>query len=129
MYVVLLNISQFRHPYLDKITFVIVLFRLPYSVTVIYASWAYTSCRIPVSIVRVHIVIYKHLFEVMGTDTPVLLEIESKVSSHDHSSPIADESCSFQLSHEGVHDGHASHPILPATDQILILVPRTTLAL
>jgi len=65
--------GELRHPYPDEVTILVIPFRLTSDIKVVDSTRCDTCCCIPIAVVGVYIVIQEHLFEVMGTETPVLL--------------------------------------------------------
>lgn len=83
-------------------------------------SW--TSC--PASKIRGAVMVDQFLLEVVGTFSPILLQIHGQVACYHHPSSIRHEPCIVHLPHESIHKRHASITIPPSLNLLWICLPR-----
>ena len=114
---------ELRDPRPYIITITIIVLRLQQHVEVIDAAWPNTSHRVPITIVRMNIMIDQVLLEVVRPEAPVLLQIESQVCSDDLAPTVAHVARSVELSHACIDNWHSSLPRFPSVDQLSISAP------
>ena len=67
--------------------------------------------------------IYQHLFEVVSSPSPVLLQILRKVTSDNHPTTVWHETGLVHLSHHSIDDRHASLTLSPPLDHVFLNFP------
>ena len=82
------HVLKFRDPKSDEFSVFVEIIGLFHNVEKENLAGAETCCEIPTGIVRMDIMVYQGLFEMLTSKSPILIEIKSKETGDDLPAPV-----------------------------------------
>lgn len=68
------------------------------------------------------------LLEVVGSISPILLQVLRKIARDDHAATVSHVTRGFQLSHKCINEWHTGLTFPPPLDRLLVSLPSEVLA-